>query len=140
MIRGLFIAATLVALLVQTGTARADLREEIEAANVTFVSHYAAKHGEALAGLYTAGAKVMPPGVETVSGREAIAVFWQGTIDAGLGLMEIETLDVEAVQDTAYERGLLHLRNPDGSEITSKYVVVWKRVGGAWQLHLDIWN
>ena len=24
--------------------------------------------------------------------------------------------------------------------VTGKYVVVWKRTGGAWQLYRDIWN
>ncbi len=129
-----------VALLVSAAVAGADVREEIEAANATFVAHYAAKDGKAVAGLYTTAAKVMPPGAETAAGRAAIAAFWQGTIDSGLELMALETVDVEAEGDTAYELGIVHLRNPDGSEVASRYVVVWKRVDGRWHLHLDIWN
>ena len=31
---------------------------------------------------------------------------------------------------------------PDGQSVTDigKYLVVWKREGGAWRLHIDIWN
>jgi ketosteroid isomerase-like protein len=140
MSRGLFIAATLVALVAHAGVAGADLRQEIEAANATFVTHYAAKDAKAVAGLYTTTATAVPPGAETATGREAIAAFWQGAIDGGLVLHKLETLEVEAAGDTAWERGRAHLRNPDGSEGIGRYVVVWKRVEGAWKLHFDIWN
>jgi ketosteroid isomerase-like protein len=34
------------------------------------------------------------------------------------------------------------MATPDGKSETAriKYVVVWKRVDGAWLLHRDIWN
>ncbi len=136
----LFVAVTLVALLSHAGAAEADLRQEIEAANATFVKHYAAKDAKALAGLYTTTARVVAPGAEIAAGREAIATFWQGTIDSGLVVLALETVDVEAAGNTAYELGKIRLRNPDGSEGSANFVVVWKRVDGAWLLHRDIWN
>jgi ketosteroid isomerase-like protein len=136
----LFIAATLVALLSHAGAARADLRQEIEAANAALIKHYAAKDAKTVAGLYTTTARVIAPGAEIAAGREAIATYWQGAIDSGLVVLTLETIDVEAAGDTAYELGKLRLRNPDGSEGVARYVVVWKRVDGAWKLHRDIWN
>jgi uncharacterized protein (TIGR02246 family) len=137
---GSVIAAVLFVLVMHAGTARADVREEIEAANVTFVALYAAKDWKAVAALYTPDARVMGPGAETAQGREAIEAFWKGAIESGLGLISLDTQEVETAGDLAAEVGVLHLRNPDGSEITSRYVVVWKRVKGVWKLHLDIWN
>ncbi len=129
-----------VTLLVQSAAAVADVREEIEEANAAFIAVYGSSDGKAVAELYTATARVIPPGAETAAGRKAIAAFWQDSIDEKLEILALETRDIELAGDTAYELGVLRLRNPDGSETVSRYVVVWKRVDGAWKLHLDIWN
>ena len=58
--------------------------------------------------------------------------------------MRLQTLDLELTGDTACEVGEAELRlEPPSSAPTTvavKYVVVWKREGGRWQLHRDIWN
>jgi hypothetical protein len=47
-------------------------------------------------------------------------------------------------EPSAAEAGEATLRQePSGGPATTavvKYVVVWKRVGGQWRLHRDIWN
>lgn len=141
MVHGRILVSTVAfALLVSATLADAGVSEEIQAANAKFVSLYGAKDAKAVAGLYTATAKLIPPGAEIALGREAIAAFWQGAIDSGLGLVALETVDVDAAGKTAYESGIVRLRNPDGSETSARYVVVWKRVDDDWMLHLDIWN
>jgi ketosteroid isomerase-like protein len=43
--------------------------------------------------------------------------------------------------DLAAETGKYDLTGADGTVLDSgKYVVVWKREGGHWKLHRDIWN
>ncbi len=52
----------------------------------------------------------------------------------------LETEDAEGVGDLAYETGTVRLVAKDGAASSARYVVVWKRSGGSWKLHRDIWN
>ena len=55
--------------------------------------------------------------------------------------MTLTTLEAEAQGDTAYEVGTYTLPGEGGKMLdVGKYVVVWKRVGGQWKLHRDIWT
>jgi ketosteroid isomerase-like protein len=47
---------------------------------------------------------------------------------------------VESSGDLAYETGTVRLVARDGKQTEGRYVVVWKRDGGRWKLHRDIWN
>jgi ketosteroid isomerase-like protein len=46
---------------------------------------------------------------------------------------------MEIAGDTAHEVGEAILTLESGA-FTGKYVVVWKKIGGQWRLHRDIWN
>jgi ketosteroid isomerase-like protein len=61
----------------------------------------------------------------------------------GMGIAEatLKTIELEAHGDTANEIGAYTLRAGDGGVLDQgKYVVIWKREGGQWKLHRDIWN
>jgi ketosteroid isomerase-like protein len=73
-------------------------------------------------------------------GRPALAAFWQKSIDSGVKDVTLETADVESVGDLAYETGIVRQVAKDGTVSNARYVVIWKRVGGKWLLHRDIWN
>ena len=65
-------------------------------------------------------------------------------MDAGVTNVTLRTVEVQARGDLAYESGDYALDAPgkDGKlgHWTGKYVVVWKRGKGGWQLYRDIWN
>lgn len=127
--------------LFQATVARSDeARESIESTNRDFAAAFLRGDADAVAGLYTIDAQLIPPGSEVVSGRAAIAAFWKGAIEAGVKDIALETQEVESAGDLAYEVGSVKLVAPDGSVSRDRYVVVWKRENGTWQLHLDIWN
>jgi len=46
----------------------------------------------------------------------------------------------ESAGDLACETGIVRLVATDGTLSQARYVVVWKREGGQWKLHRDIWN
>jgi ketosteroid isomerase-like protein len=80
-----------------------------------------------------------------VRGREAIKAMWSGAIrDLALRDVALNTLDLEVGADIACEVGEARLTlEPASSAPTTarmKYVVVWKKAAGRWQLHRDIWN
>jgi len=96
---------------------------------------------DALDRVYTADARVLPPGAPMIAGRENIKGFWKQAI-AGLGLKSVKlaTVEAETTGDSVVEIGSADLTVGDGSVVTVKYVVHWKQDDGAWKWHVDIWN
>jgi uncharacterized protein (TIGR02246 family) len=120
------------------------VREAVDRGDRAWLAAYAAHDSAKLAALYAPNAAAFPPGGERVNGREAIRKVWQGYMDAGVTNVTLHTVEVEARGDLAYESGEYALDAPgkDGKlgHSTGKYVVVWKRGKGGWQLYRDIWN
>jgi uncharacterized protein (TIGR02246 family) len=127
-------------LLHPRGAAAEDVRAAVEAGNRAFIAAFLRGDPDAVASLYTEQAQVIAPGSEVASGRAAIASFWRGVIESGVKDVALETQAVEAVGDLAYETGRVRLVAADGAVTVQRYVVVWKREGGRWKLHRDIWN
>ena len=118
-----------------------DIRADILACNKHFMDAFGRGDAAGLAHLYTGGGQLLPPNSEVVAGRDAIRAFWQGALDAGLTEATLDTVEVDSTGDTAVEVGRYALRAKGGQVADAgKYVVVWKREGGGWKLHRDIWN
>jgi ketosteroid isomerase-like protein len=116
-------------------------RAAIEAANAKFSVDYAKGDAAAVAAHYTAAGQAFPPNGEIARGREAIQKLWKGAMDAGVKGVKLITLEVEAHGDTAHEVGTYVLVGEGGKTLDNgKYIVIWKRDGGLWKLHRDIWN
>lgn len=121
----------------QTG----DVRAAIEAVNATFGAAWGAKDAAALTALYTATATVMAPNGARVSGSAAILEFWKTSLPGAPAVGKLTTAEVESHGDTAHEVGTYQLSGADGKLVDKgKYIVIWKREGGQWKLHRDIWN
>jgi uncharacterized protein (TIGR02246 family) len=113
---------------------------DISAVNRQFEE--AARKGDLdrIASLYTPDAIAFPPDGPLVKGRDAIKQMW-GTVAQQIGLKDVRlaTLDFEQAGDTGYEVGEATLTVSSGTAVV-KFVVVWKKIGGQWRLHRDIWN
>jgi ketosteroid isomerase-like protein len=121
--------------------ASADVRSEIEAANRQFEATFAKGDGKGIAALYTASGQALPAGSEVVSGTEAIGKLWQGVFDSGVKGVRLKTLEVESHGDLAHEIGQYELLDAAGKTLDrGKYVVIWKKDGGRFKLHRDIWT
>jgi uncharacterized protein (TIGR02246 family) len=117
------------------------VREAIAAADVEFVASFGKGDAAGVAALYTEQGQLLPPNADFMVGREAIQAFWQGAMDMGIASAKIEILEVEGHGDTAIEVSKYTLHAADGTELdTGKFIVIWKRVQGEWQLHRDIFN
>jgi ketosteroid isomerase-like protein len=116
-------------------------RAAIDAANAKFSADFAKGDDNAVAAHYTAGGWAFPPNGEIAKGREAIAKVWKGAMDAGVKQVKLATVEVEAHGDAAHEVGTYVLMGEGGKQLDNgKYVVVWKKDGGQWKIHRDIWN
>lgn len=120
------------------------VRDAVEQGNRAFIAAYNAHDAGKIGRLYAVDAAVLPPGAERASGRDAIQKFWQGAMDAGIKNVTVRTIEVQSSGNLAYEVGQFALDAPgkDGNSVhtAGKYVVIWKRTKGVWQLYRDIWN
>ena len=117
-----------------------DVRAAVEAGNRAFIAAFLAGDTRAVAELDTEDARVVPPGSPVASGRAEIEAFWRGMIQKGYEDVKLETAEVESAGDLAVEDGTVRLVTADGTAGESRYIVMWKRVGGRWKVHRDIWN
>ena len=116
-------------------------RAALEAANARFSADFAKGDATAVASHYTIAGQVLPPNGEVVKGREAIAQFWKGAMDAGVKGVKLTVVEAESHGGTAHEVGTYVFTGEGGKTLdTGKYIVIWKRDGGQWKLHRDIWN
>jgi ketosteroid isomerase-like protein len=134
----LYVVATLV-LAVATASAQ-DAKTATAKVNQKFEAELKAGNAAAIAALYTEDAMAFPPNADIAKGRAEIQKVWQGMVDAKLQA-ELQTIDHEAKGNMAAESGTYTIKDASGKVIDrGKYVVVWKRTKGGWQLHRDIWN
>ena len=99
----------------------------------------------ALDDVYTSDARILPPGSAMISGREAIKAFWANWLQSVNPKSAVLTsVDMMPFDDGAVEIGRATVTaalpgQPD-AQMEVKYVVYWKREGGRWKWHVDIWN
>jgi uncharacterized protein (TIGR02246 family) len=134
------LAAAISASAVAAGAQDAAVRAAIEAGNKKFSAAAAKGDAATVSSLYTADAEALPPNSDVVKGRAAIQAMWQGVFGSGVTGVDLTTLEVEAHGNSAHEVGTYVIKVKDAVADRGKYVVVWKKVGGQWQLHRDIWN
>jgi ketosteroid isomerase-like protein len=118
------------------------VRDSINETNAAFVSGINSGDFASAANVYTADARIFPPGFPPVDGKEAIGGFWQAAA-AQLGVKEVQltTVEFEEYGDMAIEEGRFVLAGEAGTLDQGKYIVIWKRQpDGDWKWHRDIWN
>jgi ketosteroid isomerase-like protein len=100
----------------------------------------AQKNFDRLDRIYTADARILPPGAPMMSGLDQIKAFW-GQAIAALGVTggTLATVEAEMAGDGIVEIGKAELITGSGA-VPVKYVVYWKQEGGDWKWHIDIWN
>jgi uncharacterized protein (TIGR02246 family) len=116
----------------------------IRAITKRFVEAYNRKDAAAAAQVYADDAKVLPPNMPMVSGKDAIQAFWKFAMEMGVHL-NLEAVELVVDGSTAYERGVATMTTQAGAAqpktSKGKYVTVMRRQSdGSWKLVLDIWN
>ena len=94
--------------------------------------------------IYTADARILPPGAPMISGREGIKAFWGSAIESLKATSAVlSSVDVMQAGDDIVEIGKAVLTiEPEGTpvQMEAKYVVYWRQEDGRWKWHVDIWN
>jgi uncharacterized protein (TIGR02246 family) len=119
-------------------------RAAIEKVGKDFAAAYARGDYSAVARMYAEDAIAFPPDGDMVKGRAAIEALWKEAGASGIKSLEFEIVDVVSSGNLAAETGIatMHIQPAGQAAATAKvkYVVVYKKVGGAWLLYRDIWN
>lgn len=103
------------------------------------------KDAAAIAQFYAPSGRFMVPNAPIAEGREAIAGMWGHLLSLpGVSLTFGPTfIEASSTGDLAYEIGTYQLSFEKGGQRVDdrgKYVVVWKRIDGAWKAAADILN
>lgn len=134
---------SLFALLLLTGVsafAQKDMKADIMAANQVFMEAFA-KGAATMNAYYSTDAQLMPPGMEAINGNTAIGTFWKGAYESGVKKAKLETSEAIENGGQVFEVGQYTLYGANDAQLdTGKYIVIWKKEGGQWKLHRDIWN
>jgi ketosteroid isomerase-like protein len=114
-------------------------RAAIEAQSRRFVAALAAGDAAGAAGFFTEDARLSVPGIDGVlDGRETIGKFWQGVLGGGMKSLILRTRDLEGRGDLRIETGSYAAFGANSLELgRGEYLLVWKRVDGAWKIHRD---
>jgi len=104
-----------------------------------------ARNFAALDQVYTADARILPPGAPMISGRAAIKGFWSDFVHSvNAKSAVLSSVDVMPAGDGVVEIGKAVITvEPNGqatAQIEVKYVVYWRQERGQWKWHVDIWN
>jgi uncharacterized protein (TIGR02246 family) len=151
--RVLLLAATLALGVVASGCAKpapapVDLAAEeraIREAGKAWLAAEVAKDVPKIASFYAEDAIEMPSNTPLMEGRAAIEQWYQAWLTpAGVAMtFETEEVVVAASGDIAYERGTYRFTqdSPRGAtEDVGKYLTIWKKVDGTWQVAIDAAN
>jgi uncharacterized protein (TIGR02246 family) len=141
------VAATTVFLMLTMGTdrpaiaAHADgMRTAIAAQSKAFMDAMARADAGAVAQVFTADAKLMVSGVDgEIGGRDAIEAFWQSALNGGLKELRLTTVELDGEGPMRVESGTYQALGAGSSELgRGRYLLIWKKEGGAWKILRDV--
>jgi len=118
--------------------AEPDASARIAEAGQRFLQLFAASDPASIAACYTEDAQIMTASMSPVRGRAAIESLFKFTRRPGHTL-EFKSEDLDVLGSTAIEIGAYVRRDEERSPVDrGRYMVVWKRVGGEWKIHRDM--
>ncbi len=110
----------------------------------SFSRFYVNADYESLANSYTSDAKILPPGADIISGREAIKKRWTLPPGVSVSYHKATPTEIKIEGKYAYDIGYYEgtTRQKDGSESSwrGKYLIVWKKERKDWKIYADAWS
>jgi len=142
--RRLGIALTLVAITAALAQAQTKTDPTLDKLAQEFATAFNAKDAQKVASFYAEDAVLMPANQPMVKGRSGIENFFKSMIDAGVTNLQLKPMESVISGAQAFDSGTSSVTlkggGSGGTTVTGKYVVVLKRVGGAWKIAYDIFN
>lgn len=131
----------------QHGDRKADEQKDIEAirnASTRFSAAYVRGDIEEMLSIYTDDGVIFPNGRNMMRGKEKLRGYWTLRPGRKITYHKATPVEISVEGDTAYDYGNYEVRGTQEGvawePAFGKYVIVWKRTGDSWKMHLDIWN
>lgn len=105
-------------------------------ARQAFAKALASRDAPFAASIYAEDARLLPPLVDLVEGRDEIQAFWQAGVDSGIAGVDLEPLDCTELGSVAYELGRYSISmGADAARIVERgrYMTVHRLIDGRWQ-------
>ncbi len=118
----------------------------IEAQAAAFSSAYIAGDVEAIMAIYTDDARIIPINGRILAGPASIRQLWAAAIASPSKAISHETIpdslviEGDMATDVGYYYGESRANGGKRNSFGGAYMIVWKKVGGVWRKHLDMWN
>ena len=139
--RGVLSAAIIASSLSLAAPAFAGDKETIQALDDQFSAAASRGDADAIAALYAPDATILPPDNSVVTGPGVRALF--GGMVTQVSNLKLTAAEVSRLSpDYIREIGVVTFatKGEKPANVSGSYVVVWKRVGGAWKLWTDIFH
>ena len=118
-----------------------DAAVEIAKANDVFMACIRSGDREGFMRLYTDDAIILPNGSPPIAGPEGAGVFFSALLSKGIAEVRLTTVEVEASDRFAWERGTSEAVSEAGETVgKGNYIVIWKRTSTGWKLFRDVMN
>jgi ketosteroid isomerase-like protein len=109
-----------------------------------FSAAYVRGDADAMTRLYTSDAVIFPERSAAIIGTPAIRRYWTQEPGRRITRHVITPTHITVDGRHAYDHGTFEIAGVrDGKPwgpSRGKYVVVWRREGDSWRIHLDMWN
>jgi ketosteroid isomerase-like protein len=137
----IFLVAVSVILFTFAAADCKDFKDSVKEQNKAFSDAVSRHDAIALAALYDDDGQVLAPNHEVVKGRDAIQDLFKSMLTPSISAITLDTQDTEKEDDLGVETGTYEVKGEhDATLDKGKYIVVWKKHGGKWQIYRDIWN
>ena len=118
----------------------ADASARIAEAGQRFLRLFALDDPPGIAACYTEDAQILAANMSPVRGRAAIESVFKFTRGPGHTL-EFRTEELDVQGGTAIEIGAYVRKETGGATVDrGRYIVIWKRIGGEWKIHRDMFT
>lgn len=115
----------------------AGLKEALEGIRQKFMDSFAKGDAEGAASLYTDDCKIIPPGEDIISGKKDALKMLKKWLESGTKVTSINIVDFDGSDSSAW---CIQEVQFEGKAGVARNVLTYKKVGGKWCVHLDIWN
>ena len=112
------------------------VRAQIDKISQEFMAACERKDAAAIGKMYHSQARMLPGDSPAVLGRAEIEKTWKSYFDAGFTDLKLITESAEQHGDIVVELGS-YTATFGGKPDSGKYVVLYKKEGGAWKLWVD---
>lgn len=116
----------------------------IQELNDRWLAMVEARDAAGIAALYAEDGRLMPPGAPTAEGRAAIQDTWQGFLAGPTLTFGSHGVHVADSGELAYDTGWIEMTlaadDVTTRTVRGKYVVIWEKHDGRWQVAVDILN